>query len=112
MTQEILISLVEIIMILILSFDRAANIRAATPEWVRIPTPTIETLAMFSVNCTSRAPISRAILRAISTAFLASPFGTVKEISVIPSWLTFCRIMSTRIPAWAMAPNNRAAIPG
>ena len=47
-TQETAISEVEIMWMLTPSRERARNIRAATPEWLRIPTPTMETLAMRS----------------------------------------------------------------
>ena len=48
MTQETAISEVEIMWMLTPSRERARNIRAATPEWLRIPTPTMETLAIRS----------------------------------------------------------------
>ena len=51
--QEILISDVLIIRMLMFSLDKAVNIFEATPEWLRIPAPTIEILAMFSSAKTS-----------------------------------------------------------
>src|SRR5262249_8194130 len=45
-TQETLISEVEIIWMLIPSLPSTSNIRAATPEWFRIPTPTMEILTI------------------------------------------------------------------
>jgi len=47
-TQEILISEVLIIMMLIPSFASAPNMVEATPEWLLIPIPTMDTLAIFS----------------------------------------------------------------
>src|SRR5205823_1484672 len=44
-TQDTAISEVEIIWMLMPSLESAANMRAATPEWLRMPTPTMETLA-------------------------------------------------------------------
>src|SRR5262249_56653417 len=60
MTHETAISEVEIIWILMPSRARAANMVEATPEWLRMPTPTIETLATRSSWTIPRAPISRA----------------------------------------------------
>jgi hypothetical protein len=48
MTQDILISDVLIMVMLMFSFARTLNIFWATPAWFRIPTPTMDTLAMFS----------------------------------------------------------------
>ena len=59
MTQETAISDVEIIWMLMPSADSASNMRAATPEWLRMPTPTMETLATRSSATTPSAPISR-----------------------------------------------------
>jgi hypothetical protein len=47
MMQEIRISDVLIMMMLMFSLDRALNINEATPEWFFMPTPITETLAMF-----------------------------------------------------------------
>jgi len=44
-TTDTLISEVEIISILIRSVASTSNMVEATPEWVRMPTPTTETLA-------------------------------------------------------------------
>ena len=49
MTTEILISLVEIMSMLTFSRASVSNIFAATPEWLRMPTPTIESLPILSV---------------------------------------------------------------
>ncbi len=57
-TTETLISEVEIISILIRSAASTLNIVDATPEWVRMPTPTTETLATASLWRTPTAPIS------------------------------------------------------
>ena len=45
-TQETLISEVEMLWMLMPSLPSTSNIRAATPEWFRIPTPTMEILAI------------------------------------------------------------------
>ena len=45
MMQEILISLVEIIWMLMLLLASASNMLAATPLWLCIPAPTMDTLA-------------------------------------------------------------------
>ena len=57
-TQEILISDVLIIMMLIPSRDNTSNILAATPQCDRMPTPMSETLAMASVTETVLASMS------------------------------------------------------
>ncbi len=48
----------------------------------------------------------------IGMAFFTSTRGMVNEKSVSDSWLTFWMIMSTRMLAFAIGPNSRAAIPG
>jgi aspartate kinase len=53
MMQEILISLVEIILMLMLLLDSASNILEATPLWLCIPAPTMETLAQVVSTLTS-----------------------------------------------------------
>src|SRR5262249_21011283 len=45
-THETLISEVEMLWMLMPSLPSTSNIRAATPEWFRIPTPTMEILAI------------------------------------------------------------------
>ena len=65
------------------------NIRAATPECNRIPTPTRDTFAMASVTATDFASISFATRWTRLTALGRSARGTVKEISVSEAWLTF-----------------------
>ena len=47
MMHETLISEVLIIRILIFSLESDLKIRAATPEWLLIPAPTMEILAIF-----------------------------------------------------------------
>src|SRR5262249_33943486 len=94
-THETAISDVEIIWMLIPSVDIARNIRAATPAWLRMPTPTMETLATRSSAVTPSAPISRASPARTFSARCRSVRGNVKEMSVSPSRLMFCTIMST-----------------
>ena len=43
MRHETRISEVEMARMLMPSLERVLNMRAATPEWVRMPTPTIDT---------------------------------------------------------------------
>src|SRR3990172_6321857 len=111
-TQDILMSEVLIIMMLIPSFDRTENILTATPEWDLIPTPTTETLAISSLTSNSLAPMSLTTPRIISMVFLTSGRGTVKEMSVRDSWLTFWMIISTTIFSSSTTPNIFSAIPG
>ena len=72
-TQETAISEVEIIWMLMPSRDSAVNIVAATPEWLRMPTPTMETLATRSSCTVLSAPTARATsssaVRALHDAF-------------------------------------------
>ena len=68
MTQEMAISEVEIIWMLMPSRARAENIRAATPAWLRMPTPTMETLATRSSCTTPWAPTWRAASSRAATA--------------------------------------------
>src|SRR5215467_674158 len=70
MTTEILISEVEIISMLIPSCARTSNILAATPAWVRIPTPTTETLAMSVSTLTPLAFNAGSDCSTIDKAFL------------------------------------------
>ena len=67
---------------LIPSCDRVWNILVATPEWDRMPTPTMDTLAIDSSVATPAAPISLADSSTIFNAFLKSDLGTVKVRSV------------------------------
>ena len=60
----------------------AANIFDATPEWLRIPTPTMETLATRSSCSIPRAPTSRATPSSRTTARAWSLRGSVKDMSV------------------------------
>ena len=89
MTQEILISEVLIMRILIFSAARASNMRAATPAWLCMPAPTIETLAISVCKVASFAPRSARLSRASSRACWASERDTVNEISVNPPSLAF-----------------------
>src|SRR5438132_7650306 len=112
MTTEILISEVEIIWMLIPSLARTSNMRAAMPACVRIPMPTIDTLATSSWPATPCAPISRAVASRSPFALSKSPRDTVKVRSVVPSALAFWMIMSTTMLARAIGPKTRAASPG
>src|SRR5882724_5531254 len=82
MTHDTAISDVEIIWMLMPSRASVANIVDATPEWLRIPTPTMETLATRSSCAMPRAPISRTTSASSATARARSPRGRVKDMSV------------------------------
>src|SRR6266566_133223 len=112
MTTEILISEVEIIWMLIPSLESTSNMRDAMPACVRMPMPTIDTLATSSWPATPCAPISRAVASRSPFACSKSPRGTVKVRSVVPSALAFWMIMSTTMLARAIGPKTRAASPG
>src|SRR6266403_2048589 len=112
MTTEILISEVEIIWMLIPSLESTSNMRDAMPACVRIPMPTIDTLATSSWPATPCAPISRAVASRSPFALSKSPRDTVKVRSVVPSALAFWMIMSTTMLARAIGPKTRAASPG
>src|SRR5262249_51923275 len=81
-THDTAISDVEIIWMLMRSRDSVWNIRAATPEWLRMPTPTIETLATRSSWVTPSAPMRPAASDRTATAFSRSVRGSVNEMSV------------------------------
>src|SRR6266446_2403846 len=112
MTTEILISEVEIIWMLIPSLESTSNMRDAMPACVRMPMPTIDTLATSSWPATPCAPISRAVASRSPFALSKSPRDTVKVRSVVPSALAFWMIMSTTMLARAIGPKTRAASPG
>ena len=113
MIQEILISEVLIILMLIPSFARVLNILEATPEWLLIPTPTIETLAISSSAMTSLAPNSFATDWAIFRDVGKSSLEMVKAILASPSSrLEVWMIMSTMMFALLMASKKVAAMPG
>src|SRR5437870_902462 len=112
MTTEILISEVEIIWMLIPSLESTSNMRDAMPACVRIPMPTIDTLATSSWPATPCAQISRAVASRSPFALSKSPRDTVKVRSVVPSALAFWMIMSTTMLARAIGPKTRAASPG
>ena len=112
MTHDTAISDVEIIWMLMFSFDSVANTRAATPEWLRMPTPTMETLAMRSSATTPAAPISVATPARADSARCRSARGRVKEMSVDPSRPMFCTIMSTTMFCLASPPKTWLAMPG
>src|SRR5207244_1234515 len=82
MTHETAISDVEIIWMLMPSRASVANIVEATPEWLRIPTPTIDPLETRASCTIPRAPISRTTSESSATARAWSPRGKVKDMSV------------------------------
>src|SRR5439155_591666 len=85
--HEILISEVLITRMFTPSSASTWNILAATPAWLRIPTPTMLTFAMPSSCSTFPAPICLPILRTSSLVFSASRRPTVNAMSVRPSSL-------------------------
>src|SRR5437870_6996003 len=112
MTTEILNSEVEIIWMLMPSSESTSNMRDAMPACVRMPMPTIDTLATSVWPATPWAPMSFAVASTSALAWSKSPRGTVKVRSVVPSALAFWMIMSTTMLARAMGPKTRAARPG
>src|SRR3546814_4597619 len=80
--------------ILIPAAANAVNIFDAMPAWLRMPTPTSETLTISVAVLTPLAPLSVASLRLISSARSKSLRCTVNVKSVEPSAPTFCTIMS------------------
>src|SRR5262245_55513426 len=82
MTHDTAISDVEIIWMLMPSRASAANIWEATPEWLRIPTPMMETLARRSSCTTPWAPTLRPMSCSAPTARAWSPRGSVNDMSV------------------------------
>ena len=81
-THETAISEDEIIWMLMPSLASVANIFEATPEWLRMPTPTIETLATRGSCRTPLAPMFLATSSRAVTARAWSPRGSVKDMSV------------------------------
>ena len=67
-TTEIFISEVDIIKILIPSFDSISNIRLAIPAWDRMPTPTMDILTILLLPDTSRASSFSAVFRSDAIA--------------------------------------------
>ena len=111
--HEILISEVLITRMFTPSSASTWNILAATPAWLRIPTPTMLTFAMPSSCSTFPAPICLPILRTSSLVFSASRRPTVNAMSVRPSSLAGVWTMtSTTTPCSAREPNTLAAMPG
>src|ERR1035437_8853852 len=114
-TTEILISLVEIISILIPSRASVSNILPATPVWLFMPTPTMDSLAILSVAMTAPKPTSGFSASMTFCALSRSGLSTVNERSVagLPlPWLMFCTIISTFTVASPIALKMRAATPG
>src|SRR4051812_21051835 len=113
MTQEILMGEVEIISMLISCSPSVRKTVAATPGWLFMPAPTIETLPMEGSVWTSANawPVSGS---SVARAARRSSTGTVKEISARASEETgsFWTIMSTFTLASASAPKIRPASPG
>ena len=68
MMHETLISEVETIIMLMPSLARIWNMVEAMPGWLRMPTPTMETLAMSRSPVTASAPISPATFFRITMA--------------------------------------------
>ena len=95
MMTLILISLVEIILMLMFWLNRASNIVEATPEWLCIPAPTMETFAQVLSTVMSPPPMRCVAFFSAATALSASPRGTVKLMSFLPSRPVVCRMMST-----------------
>jgi hypothetical protein len=103
---------VEIIAMLTSRSASVRNILAAMPGLDFMPAPTRLIFAI-SLSCsTPRAPISEAIRPTIDCAVAMSAFGIVKLMSVVPSWLVFCTIMSTFTLAAASGSNRAAEMPG
>jgi hypothetical protein len=111
-SAETLISDVEMIWRLMPSSARTRNIFAATPEWFRIPTPTMETLETSSSASTPSAPISFAMASTMSRVLMKSAFPTVKVRSALPSRETFWTMRSTTMFFSSSGPKIFAAIPG
>ena len=89
------------------------NIFAATPAWLRMPTPTMDTLAMSSSCSTLPAPICFASLRTQSSVFSRSIRPTVKARSVrLSSCAGVCTMTSTTMSSPASVPKIFAARPG
>ncbi len=111
-TQEILIGEVEIISMLIPSSPRTRKTCAATPGWLRIPAPTMETLPIRSSVRIS--PELMPVASIASTALVRSSRATVKERSAPCSVETgsFWMITSTLTFASASAVKIRPAMPG
>ena len=74
----------------------APNMVLATPVWLRMPTPTTETLATSSSISTDSKPISPWWVRTISMARAASRLPTVKAMLALSvARARDCTIMST-----------------
>src|SRR5438445_553265 len=111
--QEILISEVLITRMFTPSSASTWNIFAATPAWLRMPTPTMLTFAIPSSCSTLPAPICLPIRRTSSAVFSTSSRPTVNAMSVRPSSLAgVCTIKTTTTPCSASEPKTLAAIPG
>src|SRR5882724_4922002 len=115
MMTEILISLVEIMPMFTPSLASTSNIFPATPVWLFMPTPTMESLPIFSSARTSLKPISALRPSMTLRALSKSGLSAVNERSVagVPApWLMFWTIMSTLTVASPSALKMRAATPG
>ena len=113
-STEILISEVAMTLMLMPSSLSVLNIFAATPDWLRIPIPTAETLAT-SVSAIRSwkliCPAALASFSAFSARFTWST-GHENVMSVRPSSAMFWMIMSTLTCASASGPKMAAAMPG
>ena len=89
------------------------NIVAATPAWLRIPTPTTLILATSVSVMIRRKPITSLLASKMSTLRARSARGTVKVTSVSSvSFESFWMIMSTLIAASARGVKMLATAPG
>ena len=94
---------------LMLLLDSASNILDATPLWLCIPAPTMETLAQVVSTLTS---LKCALSFSTRMARSASPSEQVKLISFLPSRPVDCRMMSTLMFFWASRPKILKLMPG
>ncbi len=91
---------------------RVRNMVAATPGWLRMPTPTMETFTTPVSQTTCRALRLSLTCSRRGRAFLASVREMVKEMSLRPSSAEDWMIMSTLTPSSARAPKILDATPG
>ena len=111
MSTDILISLVAIIWMFTPASERASNIMAATPGLDSIPAPTTDSL----VTPSQAMFFARSVCFSSSTTATASSrwlSETVKEMSLVLSRPTDCRMMSMLIFLAARAEKMRKAMPG
>ena len=111
-STEILISLVEIMRMLMFASNSASNMRAATPEWLCIPAPTMLTLATLRSARISPHPKRLRFSSSTASAASTSASGTVKITSLQPSLPEDCKIISTLILRCAIRLNTLKDAPG